>query len=665
MNVRVRPAHEDDVTRITELVSANARKGGLLPRSEANIRASLRNFWVAEELPDEGPRTDDEQKPGFLNPPHDERRMTDDGLHSSPVIRHSSDSQSPIPNPQSRVVGCGSLVPMNTALVELRSLAVDENVRGGGIGQKMVAALIAEARHRQFSTIFALTRAIRFFERCGFIRTPKENFPEKVWRDCVSCPMLASCDEVAVTIQLDQVDRPIPNAPRPVTQPANIDREKQIPVEVVQAMMQTEGARSVNNTREPVSKVVLAYSGGLDTACAVPWLRENYGSEVICFMADVGQGGDLEAVRRRALESGASKCIIEDLREEFATEYLFPLIQSGAIYENKYLLGASIVRPLIAKHQVEIAEAEGADAVAHAATGKGNDQVRFELSYMALNPRLRVIAPWREWNLRGRDDAIAYANAHHVPISQTLDRIYSGDHSLWHRSREGGGLEDPWREPDPALYRMTVAPEDAPNEPEYVEVDFVCGIPKRVNGKEMSGAELIDALNAYGARHGVGRTDLVENRLVGMKSHGVYETPGGTILREAHQGIEELTLDRESLHFKQMVALRYADLLYNGQWFTPLRDALQAFITVTQRDVTGKARIKLYKGSATLVGRQATYSLYREDLATFMREDVYNQKDAEGFIRLYGLPMHVKALMDEARAASAVPPDVKNGGPRD
>jgi argininosuccinate synthase len=658
MNVRVRPAREDDVTRITELVSANARKGGLLPRSEANIRASLRNFWVAEELPDEelGMEGDQRLEIGDLPPTQGEQPKT-----QSPISL-TSNPQSPI----SRIVGCGSLVPMNTALVELRSLAVDENVRGGGIGQKMVTALIAEARQRQFSTIFALTRAVRFFERCGFAITPKENFPEKVWRDCVSCPMLENCDEVAVTIQLDQSERRVPSAPRPVDQKVVMsEREKQIPVEVVQAMMQTEGARSVYNTREPVSKVVLAYSGGLDTACAVPWLRENYGCEGICFMADVGQGGDLEAVRRRALESGASKCIIEDLREEFATEYLFPLIQSGAIYENKYLLGASIVRPLIAKHQVEIAEAEGADTVAHAATGKGNDQVRFELSYMALNPRLRVIAPWREWTLRGRDDAIAYANAHHVPISQTLERIYSGDHSMWHRSREGGGLEDPWREPDPGLYRMSVAPEDAPNEPEYVEVDFVCGIPKRVNGKEMSGAELIYALNAYGARHGVGRTDLVENRLVGMKSHGVYETPGGTILREAHQGIEELTIDRETLHFKQMVALRYADLLYNGQWFTPLRDALQAFITVTQRDVTGKARIKLYKGSATLVGRQATYSLYREDLATFMREDVYNQKDAEGFIRLYGLPMHVKALMDEARASSSAPPDVKNGGPRD
>jgi argininosuccinate synthase len=443
------------------------------------------------------------------------------------------------------------------------------------------------------------------------------------------------------------------------------DREQHIPLHVAGMMRNHEESISSDMIREPINKVVLAYSGGLDTACAVPWLRENYGCEVVCFVADVGQGGDFDAIRKRALDSGASKCIVEDLREEFANEYLFPMIQSGAIYENKYMLGASIVRPLMAKHQVDIAAQEGADAVAHAATGKGNDQVRFELSYMALNPRLKVIAPWREWHIRGRDDAIAYAEAHNVPISQTLERIYSGDHSLWHRATEGGGLEDPWREPDPSLYRMTVSPEEAPDEPEYVEIDFVTGIPKRVNGKGMGGAELIMALNTLGARHGVGRTDLVENRLVGMKSHGMYETPGGTILRAAHQGIEELTLDRETLHFKQAVALRYAELVYNGQWFTPLRDALQAFVTVTQRDVTGTARIKLYKGTATLVGRKAAYSLYREDLATFMREDVYNQKDAEGFIRLYGLPMYVKAQVDLNRAARVVPLEITSSPRRD
>ncbi|MDW8408363.1 MAG: argininosuccinate synthase [Anaerolineae bacterium] len=430
--------------------------------------------------------------------------------------------------------------------------------------------------------------------------------------------------------------------------------------------MQAENKEvSVVSEREPVNKVVLAYSGGLDTACAVPWLRENYGCEVICFVADVGQGGDFEAIKRRAIASGASACIVEDLREEFANEYLFPLIQSGAIYEGKYLLGASIVRPLIAKHQVDLAARLGADAVAHAATGKGNDQVRFELSYMALNPRLKVIAPWREWHIRGRDDAIAYAQAHNIPISHSLERIYSGDRSLWHKSTEGGSLEDPWREPDPDLYSMTVAPEQAPDQPEYVEIEFLCGMPKKVNGRSMGGAELIATLNQIGARHGVGRVDLVENRLVGIKSRGVYETPGGTILRAAHQGLEELTLDRETLHFKQVVALRFAELIYNGQWFTPLRDAIQAFVTVTQRDVTGTARVKLYKGNAMLVGRKAAYSLYREDLATFLRDDVYNHQDAEGFIRLYGLPLRVKAQVDLNRAARVAQLDVAGGEGRD
>ncbi len=611
MEVIVRPAVLDDVARISELIAGNARKGGLLPRSTANIRASLKNMLVA-------------------------------------VLTGQEAAESPL------VVGCGSLVPMSTALVELRSLAVDETLRGGGVGQKLVNALVAEARERKFSTIFALTRAMRFFEKCGFTVTSKENFPEKVFRDCVSCPMLLNCDEVAMSIELASEAIIVP-----ARMPALGNREKQIPVEAVQYMMETEGARGVNIVREPVNKVVLAYSGGLDTACAVPWLRENYGCEVVCFVADVGQGWNFEAIKQRALRSGASKCIVRDLRNEFSVEYCYPLVQSGAIYENKYLLGASIVRPLMAKHQVEIANQENADAVSHAATGKGNDQVRFELTYMALNPRLRIIAPWREWNLRGRDDAIAYAQAHNVPVSQTLGSIYSGDHSLWHRSFEGGSLEDPWREPGEELYRQTISPLEAPDAPEYVEIDFVCGIPKRVNGIALGGADLIVALNTMGARHGVGRYDLVENRLVGMKSHSVYEAPGATILRAAHQGIEELTLNRETLHYKQIVALKYADLLYGGQWFTPLRDAIQAFITVTQRDVTGTGRIKLYKGSATLVGRQAAYSLYREDLATFNAEDVYNQKDAEGFIRLYGLPMYVKAQVDLSRAATLASVDAK------
>jgi argininosuccinate synthase len=630
MNIAVRPATEKDVPAIVALVSGNARKGGLLPRSEENIRATLQNWKVAQLLASDQPPATSDQRPATSDQP---------------------------PASSNQVVGCGSLVPMNTTLVELRSLAVDERLRGGGVGQQLVKALIEEARRRRFGTIFALTRAVRFFARCGFAVTSKEHFPEKVWRDCVACPMLANCDEVAMTIQLsaDAVEAP-GTASRRLDGAG--DRERSIPIQVVSAMMDRPAERAVNT-------VVLAYSGGLDTACAVPWLRENYGCEVVCFVADVGQGGDFDAIRQRALDSGASRCIVEDLRDEFANEYLFPLIQSGAIYEGKYLLGASIVRPLMARRQVEIAAQVGADAVAHAATGKGNDQVRFELAYMALNPRLKIIAPWREWAIRGRDDAIAYARAHGVPISQTLERIYSGDHSLWHRSTEGGSLEDPWLEPDPGLYQKTVAPEQAPDVPEYVEVEFVCGIPKKVDGASMGGAALIEALNARGARHGVGRADLVENRLVGMKSHGVYETPGGAVLRAAHQGLEELTLDRETLHFKQGVALRYAELVYNGQWFTPLRDALQAFVTVTQRDVTGTARVKLYKGSAILVGRKAAYSLYREDLATFMRDDAYNHKDAEGFIRLYGLPLRVKAQVDLNRAARVPPVELGGGESRD
>ena len=633
MDFHIRPAEPRDVPAITALVESNARKGGLLPRSEDNIRASLRHWVVAEKTEDRRQTTDDEE--GALLP--------------------------------SSVIGCGSLVPMNTTLVELRSLAVDERVRGGGVGQAIVARLVDDARARRFGTIFALTRAMRFFEKCGFRTASKEHFPEKVWRDCVACPMLAQCDEVAMTIQLAAETGPgvheagsggAAQSRRPVS-------EQAIPAQVVSRMKSAESARSVSLAREPVSKVVLAYSGGLDTACAVPWLRENYGCEVVCFVADVGQGGDFEAIKKRAVDSGASQCIIVDCRDEFANEYLFPLIQSGAIYESKYLLGASIVRPLIARHQVDIAGRVGADGVAHAATGKGNDQVRFELSYMALNPRLRVIAPWREWSIRGRDDAIAYAREHQVPISHSLERIYSGDRSLWHKSTEGGCLEDPWLEPEESLYSLTASPRSAPDEPEYVEVEFVCGIPKKVNGRGMGGAELIEFLNAAGARHGVGRTDLVENRLVGIKSHGVYETPGGTILQAAHQGLEELTIDRETLHFKQVVALRYAELVYNGQWFTPLRDAIQAFITVTQRDVTGTSRVRLYKGSATLVGRKASYSLYREDLATFLRDDVYNHKDAEGFIRLYGLPMRVKAQVDLDRAAGAPPVEVSSAPERD
>ncbi len=410
--------------------------------------------------------------------------------------------------------------------------------------------------------------------------------------------------------------------------------------------------------KKEVSKVVLAYSGGLDTSVIVPWLKENYECDVICFCANIGQGDDLSRVANKARASGASKCYVEDLREEFISGYIFPTLQADAIYERKYLLGTSFARPLIARRQVEIAEMEGADAVAHGCTGKGNDQVRFELTYQALNPKLKAIAPWREWAIRSREDALRFAHEHNVPVSASEKSIYSRDGNLWHLSHEGGSLEDPWNEPEAAMYQLTVAPEQAPDEPEYVEIEFELGIPHKVNGRAMGPIELITMLNTLGAEHGIGRADLVENRLVGMKSHGVYETPGGTILVEAHQALEQICLDRETLHYKQHIALRYAELVYNGQWFTSLREALDAFVLVSQRKVTGTVRLKLYKGNVILIGRKSPLSLYREEYATFGQDDVYNQKDAEGFIRLFGLPLKVRALIDieqHGKSAYAAP----------
>jgi len=402
-------------------------------------------------------------------------------------------------------------------------------------------------------------------------------------------------------------------------------------------------------TKQKAGKVMLAYSGGLDTSVIVPWLKENYDCEVICMCAHIGQGDDLTGVEAKAIASGASKCYVEDLREEFITDYIYPTVQAGAIYERKYLLGTSFARPLIAKRQVEIAELEGADAVSHGCTGKGNDQVRFELTYQALNPKLKVIAPWREWSIRSRQDALAYAQAHNVPVTATEKSIYSRDWNIWHLSHEGGLLEDPWQEPEAAMYQLTVAPEQAPDEPEYVEIEFDHGVPRKVNGVAMGAIELVTTLNALGGKHGIGRIDLVENRLVGMKSHGVYETPAGTILVEAHDALEQICLDRETLHYKQQIALKYADLVYNGQWFMPLREALDAFVRSTQVSVTGTTKLKLYKGNVILVGRKSPMSLYREDYATFGQDDVYNQKDAEGFIRLFGLPLKVRALIDIER----------------
>lgn len=651
MNIQIRPAILDDVPAIVELVAANARKGGLLPRSEASIRAALHNFSVAIM---EGEARAKSQEP---RPENTDQRVQEAQASSqeSGTENANENLKSKIQNLQ-RVVGCGSLLPMNTTLVELRSLAVDETIRGAGIGQKLVVALVEEAKRRKFGTIFALTRAVSFFEKCGFTITPKEQFPEKVWRDCVACPMLANCDEVAVTMSLTEQSASISQTSIITAQNIPVVGKTNAPtaasaISVNEA--KPDARKRKNGDKASVSKVVLAYSGGLDTSVIVPWLRETYGCEVICFTADIGQSDNLDEVQKKALKSGASKSIVLDLRDEFAKEYLFPLVQSGAIYENKYLLGAAIARPLIAKYQVEIAAQEGADAVAHGATGKGNDQVRFELSYFALNPRLKIIAPWREWQFKGREDLLKYAKLKGVAVAQSPTNVYTRDENLWHVMHEGGDLENLDSEPDDKMFHFTISPEDALDKPEFVEIDFINGVPKRLNGKGMGGADLINFLNQLGAKHGIGRVDLVQNRLIGLKTHSVVETPGGSILRAAHMALEEVTLDRDTAHYKQQIALKYADLVYNGHWFTPLRDALQAFVAVTQRDVTGSVKLKLYKGNITPVGRQAKYSLYREDLATFMRDEAFDHKDAAGFIRLYGLPMRVKAQVDLDRAAFA------------
>ena len=395
-----------------------------------------------------------------------------------------------------------------------------------------------------------------------------------------------------------------------------------------------------------VKKVVLAYSGGLDTSVIVPWLRNNYGCEVVCFCADLGQEEELDGLEDKAIASGASKLYVRDLREEFLTEFVFPTLRAGAVYEREYLLGTSFARPLIAKHMVEIAALENADAVAHGCTGKGNDQVRFEVSTMALNPKLKTIAPWREWDIRGREDALAYAEEFRVPVSHTEKDIYSRDRNIFHLSHEGGLLENPWNEPENLMYQLTSAPEDAPDEGEYVEIGFERGNPVSLNGAIMSAVELFVALNELGGRHGIGRTDIVENRLVGMKSRGVYETPAGTIVHRAHQLLESICLDKHTMQYKDMVAPKYAELVYNGMWYSKLREALDGFVTVTQETVTGTVRLKLYKGNIIVAGRKSPYSLYREDYASFGEEDVYNQQDAHGFIQLFGLPIKVEAMLE-------------------
>ena len=396
-------------------------------------------------------------------------------------------------------------------------------------------------------------------------------------------------------------------------------------------------------------KVVLAYSGGLDTSIIIPWLKENYDYEVIAVAGDVGQGEELAPLKEKAINSGASKIYIEDLKEEFVTDFIFPTLKAGAIYEGKYLLGTSMARPVIAKRLVEIAEKEGATAIAHGATGKGNDQVRFELTIKALNPHLKIIAPWRIWDIKSREDAIDYAKERNIPIPVTKEHPYSMDRNLWHLSHEGGDLEDPWNEAQDSIYLICTPPHLAPDEPEYVEIEFEEGIPVAVNGQKYKPVELIETLNQMGAKHGIGIVDMVENRLVGMKSRGVYETPGGTILYAAHHELESITLDRATFQHKQQVAIKFAQLVYDGNWYTPLREALSAFVDSTQKTVTGTVRLKLYKGNCIPAGVKSPYSLYSEEFATFGEDSVYNQKDAEGFINLFGLPLTIRALMNDKR----------------
>ncbi len=394
--------------------------------------------------------------------------------------------------------------------------------------------------------------------------------------------------------------------------------------------------------QDNVNKIVLAYSGGLDTSVILPWLKEKYGCEVVAFAADLGQGaGELDGIEDKALASGAAKCVVADLRKEFAEEYCFRMLRASAVYEHSYLLGTSIARPLIARAQVDCAKAEGADAVAHGATGKGNDQVRFELTFMALAPELKIIAPWKDpdFELTSREAAVEYARARSIPIAQTKEKIYSRDRNLWHISHEGADLEDPANEPQDSLWVMSVPVAEAPDEPGYVQIDFEAGAPVALDGVRLDGHELIEKLNALGGRHAVGQTDLVENRLVGIKSRGAYETPGGTILYEAHRALESLTLDRDTAHYKQQIALKYAEMVYNGQWFHPLREALDAFVASTQRNVTGTVRVRCFKGRATVASVTSPHSLYSGALASFTMGEEYTPSDATGFIKLFGLQM--------------------------
>ncbi len=394
-----------------------------------------------------------------------------------------------------------------------------------------------------------------------------------------------------------------------------------------------------------VKKVVLAYSGGLDTSIILKWLKNEYGCEVICFTADVGQAEELDHLEERARATGASKIYIEDLREEFVRDFVFSQLKANVVYEGTYLLGTSIARPLIAKRQIEIAQLEGADAVAHGSTGKGNDQVRFEMTYYAFNPHIRIISPWREWQFKSREDLIAYAKQNGIPVPVTKAKPYSSDRNLLHISFEGGILEDPWSEPPEDMFTLSVSPEKAPDRPTMIEIDFEEGVPKRVDGKELSPANLLARLNELGGQNGIGRVDMVENRYVGMKSRGVYETPGGTILYAAHRAVESITMDREVMHLRDSLVPKLAELIYYGYWFSPEMDILKKTIDETQRDVTGTVRLKLYKGNVMVMGRKSEKSLYHDAFATFEKDTVYNQKDAEGFIRLNALRLRIRRMM--------------------
>jgi len=398
-------------------------------------------------------------------------------------------------------------------------------------------------------------------------------------------------------------------------------------------------------------KVVLAYSGGLDTSIIIPLLKENYSYDVIAMVGDVGQGDDIEAVVNKAYATGASQVVVEDLREEFLTGYVFPALKAGAVYEHKYLLGTSLARPVIAKHQVEVALREGATAVAHGCTGKGNDQVRFELTYQALAPELKIIAPWREWKLKSREECLDYAESRGIPVAASRQKIHSRDRNLWHLSHEGGELEDAGNAPLADTWQMTRSPQDAPDANEEVEIEFEKGIPVAINGMALDPVSLVELLNDIGGRNAIGRVDLVENRFVGIKSRGCYETPGGTLLLTAHRELEALCLDRDLAHFKQHVALKYAEMVYFGLWFTPLREALDAFVETTQQNLTGSVTLSLYKGNISVVNRRSENSLYRTDLAAFTMGDSYNQKDAEGFIRILGLSSRSRARMRQEVAS--------------